>query len=58
MGDLPSKPSSNINFEGDFGKSHLISLSFNLVSLTCKLIRMTLMISKVLSSTYVSDSTS
>ena len=53
--DLPSKPSFNINFEGDIGKSHLISLSLSLIFLTCKIIRTTLMIPKVPSSTCVSD---
>lgn len=56
VGDLPSKPSFNINFEGDIGKSHLISLSFGLIFLTCKIIRTTLMIPKVPTSTCVSDS--
>lgn len=56
--DLPSKPSFNINLEGDFEKSHLISLSLSLAFLTCKVIRTTLMIPKAPSSTSVSDSNS
>jgi len=52
-GDLPPKPSANINFEGDFGESHLISLSLSLVFLTRKIIRTPLMILEVPSSPYV-----